>query len=143
MATKYYAAEPMFITLSDNKGTLLYNEVVWNIMRMFLMEEEGVDAESALKMLDEMEETDFRNLKEVAEQEYASPEFQEYLERVHLYPGTENAPKLHPVEELLMDEDKESPLTEAEANKRLMEVLNEFPWGMFKVTYLESGDGME
>ena len=129
------------------QGTLLYREVIWNIMRMILMSEGGgewdyMDAESALKTLDEMPIEQFDKLKAVAEIEYASPRFQEYMERIHLYPGTASAPELQPVEDIVRDEDDEM-LTEAEVHERLMEVLDEFSWEMFCLTHLESRGEMD
>ena len=102
MTKNFFAAEPIYLTLSDMQGTLLYREVIWNIMRMILMSEgdgewDYMDAESALKTLDEMPIEQFDKLKAVAEIEYASPRFQEYMERIHLYPGTASAPELQPV----------------------------------------------
>ena len=142
MATKYYAAEPMFITLSDHKGTLLYREVLWNIMRMLLMEREGITAETALTRMDDLPTEEYAALKAEAATEYAAPEFQQYMERIHLYPETVNAPKLQPVETLLKEENEKA-LTETEAESRLMEVLNEYPWGMFAATYLNSSEEMD
>ena len=129
------------------QGTLLYREVIWNIMRMILMSEgdgewDYMDAESALKTLDEMPIEQFDKLKAVAEIEYASPRFQEYMERIHLYPGTASAPELQPVEDIVRDEDDEM-LTEAEVHERLMEALDEFSWEMFCLTHLESSREMD
>lgn len=136
MATKYYAAEPLFLTLSHHSGPLLYGEIIWNIMRLLLMsygngEWDSMDAENALEELDEILMEQFDKLKEEAEKEYSSPEFQEYLERIHLYPGTVNAPKLQPVEELLTDEDDKSPLSEEIVKERLMAALDEYDWQGF------------
>ena len=96
MAQKYYAAEPIWLTLSDKPGTLQYIEVLWNIMRMLLMSE-GMDAESALEALNEMPATEYDRLKARAAAEYADPQIQDYLERINLYPGTPTAPQLKPV----------------------------------------------
>lgn len=119
----------MLLTLSDKKGTLLYREVVWNIMRMLLMDE-GMDAESALEELDRMPMQEFNELKRRAEREYADHDFQEYLERIHLYPETPNAPKLIPVEELLYEEGEKR--TEQETHERMMEILDEFSMKEFQ-----------
>lgn len=100
MAQKYYAAEPIWLTLSDKPGKLQYVEVLWNIMRMLLMSEEGTDAETALKELDEMPQEEFDRLKARAAAEYADPQIQDYLETINLSPGTPNAPQLKPVESL-------------------------------------------
>lgn len=141
MATSYFAAEPIYLTLSDMQGTLLYREVIWNIMRMILMskgngEWDCMDAERALETLNEMPIGQFEKLKTEAEIEYASPRFQEYMERIHLFPGTASTPELQPVEDIVRNEDDEI-LTEVEVNERLMEALDEFPWEMFCLTYLD------
>lgn len=71
MSQKYYAAEPIWLTLSGNQGRLSYWVVVRNIMRMLLMSKEDVDAETALEMLDEMPMDEFDRLKRRAAAEYA------------------------------------------------------------------------
>ena len=147
MATSFFAAEPIYLTLSDKEGTLLYREVIWNIMRMILMSEgngewDCMDAESALETLNDMPIEQFEKLKAEAEIEYASPRFQEFMERKHLYPGTASAPELQPVEEIVRDDDDEI-LTAAEVNERLMESLDEFSWEMFCLTYLNGSGEMD
>ena len=141
MVQKYYAAQPIALTLSDKKGTLQYTEILWNIMRMLLMGEEQMDAESALEALDKMPKEEFNNLKEAAAEEYADQAFQDYLERIHLYPETPNAPQLKPVESLLYAENEK--VSEQETHNRLMEKLDEMTWGMFLLQEVVSSDGMD
>ena len=144
MAQKYYAAEPIWLTLSDKPGTLHYVEVLWNIMRMLLMSEEGVDAETALEILDEMPQEEYNRLKARAAAEYADPEFQEYLERKHLYPETVNAPELEPVETQLYEpEDSDLVSTEEETQRRLMERLDEMDWQGFKLWEMDNSCEMD
>ena len=62
MVSTFYAPQrcPLWLTVTDHKGTLNNNDLVWNLMRLILMEEEDLDAEEALQALDEMEMEAFR-----------------------------------------------------------------------------------
>ncbi len=149
MAQKYYATEPIWLTLSDNPGTLQYVEVLWNIMRMLLMSEgneeyNSMDAESALEELDEMPMEEFNKLKARAKAEYADPQFQEYLERIDLCVGGRNAPTLEPVENLLYEpEEGGAEPTEEETLTRLMERLDEMDWQGFQLWELDNSCEMD
>ena len=143
MEQKYYAVPeaPLFLTLSDKPGTLQYVEVLWNIMRMLLMSEEGLDAEESLKMLNEMPKEAFDSLKARAAAEYSDPQFQEYLERKHLYLGTPNAPQLQPVEQILSGEGET--LREKEVIELMWEMLDEMDWSGFQMWELDNSCEMD
>ena len=149
MAQKYYATEPIWLTLSDKPGTLQYVEVLWNIMRMILMSEgneeyNSMDAESALEELDEMPMEGFNKLKARAKAEYADPQFQEYLERIDLCVGGRNAPTLEPVENLLYEPEEGDPLTTVEETQwRLMERLDKMDWQGFRLWELDNSCEMD
>ena len=143
MSQKYYAAEPIWLTLSGNQGRLSYWVVVRNIMRMLLMSEEGVDAETALEMMDEMPMDEFDRLKRRAAAECADPKFQDYMERISLSLEAQ-APILEPVENLLYEPEEGDPVsTEDETQSRLMERLDEMDWQGFQLWELDNSCEMD
>ena len=143
MAMKYYAAQeaPLVLTLSTTQQTTMYSIIVWNIMRMLLMDEEDVDAESALEMLDEMEMQEFNKLKERAASQFADWDFQAYMERKGINPESKEA--LIPVEELLKDPDETDKPTPEQTNNLLMEMLNEYGWSEFQTWEIDNSSEMD
>ena len=104
----------------------------------------SMDAESALEELDQMPREEFDRVKAKAEAEYADPQFQKYLERIHLCVGGKNAPKLEPVENLLFEpEEDDTEPTEDETQTLLTERLDEMSWQGFRLWEMDNSCEMD
>lgn len=96
MAQRFYAPRDYhWLTVSDKEGRLTEIDLAWNIMRMMVMSEEGVNAAEALRILDEMAMPEFNKLKDQAYKELYDPAMQAYLERNQIRVGQ----LLRPVED--------------------------------------------
>ena len=109
METKYYAPQGQLLclTLATHSGKLTYSDVLNNLMRMALMDDQEVpDAEEAMQEIKQMSQEQYSNLRAWCQDRMAQEDFQLYLDS-------------HP---LPIGEEME-PITEVEA---MWEELNEF-----------------
>ena len=97
METKYYAPQQGLhcLTLATHPGTLTEADVVDNLVRMSLMDDE-LSAEEAMEEAKSLPVKKLRVLMDDAQWEYNSPEFQDYLTTKELHPSLNL--KLEPVE---------------------------------------------
>ena len=124
METKFYAPQQGLhcLTMATHPGTLTEEDIVDNLVRMSLMDN-NLSAEEAMKEVKNLPVNELHKIKEAEWWEYNSPEFQDYLTRRNLQPNQEL--KLVPITEAMKDEDEER-ITEEEALNRMWEMLDEF-----------------
>lgn len=122
MAQKFYARKPFhWMAVSDMEGDLSGTDLLWNIMRMMVMSEEDVNSREAFKILDEMPQEQFDELKRNAESWLYDPEMQAYLERKNVKEGD----RMYPVED---EEELMSNLDEMDWESFLSGELPEAEW---------------
>ena len=116
MAPKFYAPSNWdCLTISRHPGTLTRSDMVENLMRMLLMQQENLSAEQAISRLTEMPDNRLADLRKRATEFLDSPDMQKYLEmKPQASPGT----PLLPITEVLGMENPE------EANQWLMQELD-------------------
>ena len=131
METKYYAPQQGLhcLTLAKHPGILTEQDVVDNLVRMSLMDDE-LSAEEAMEEARQLPTDKLKALVDDMWWEYNSPEFQDYLTRKNLRPNQEQ--KLVPITEAMRYED-ENQITEEEALSRMWERLDEFNLDEFKM----------
>jgi hypothetical protein len=97
METKYYAPPQALhcLTIATHPGKLTEANVTDNLVRMILMED-GLSAEEAIEEAKSLPVKELRNVVDVAQMEYNSPEFQDYLTQKRLHPSLNL--KLEPIE---------------------------------------------
>ena len=88
METKYYAPPQALhcLTIATHSGKLTEADVTDNLVRMILMED-GLSPEEAVAEAKRLPVKELRNVIDVAQQEYNSPEFQDYLTQKKLHPS--------------------------------------------------------
>jgi hypothetical protein len=87
MEQKYYAPPQALhcLSITTHPGTLTEANVVDNLVRMILMED-GLSVEEAIEEAKSLPVKQLRNVVDVAQMEYNSPEFQDYLTQKNLLP---------------------------------------------------------
>jgi hypothetical protein len=135
METKFYAPPQALhcLTITTHPGTLTEANVVDNLVRMSLMDDE-LSAEEAMEEARQLPTDKRKALVDDMWWEYNSPEFQDYLIRKQILPSkiNEDNLKLVPITEAMRDED-ENQITEEEALSRMWERLDEFNLDEFKM----------
>ena len=88
MEQKYYAPPQALYCLSitTHPGTLTEANVVDNLVRMILMED-GLSPEEAIEEAKSLPVKELRNVVDVAQMEYNSPELQDYLTQKRIHPS--------------------------------------------------------
>lgn len=104
--SKYYRAKeaPAYLTLTTHPGKLTYQDLVQNIMRMILMNEENLErlsAEEALQKIDQMPPKEYKSLQEQAEDNLDWREdLKDFLSRNNIQAGMELTPYQETLDEL-------------------------------------------
>ena len=95
METKYYAPQGQLLclTLATHSGKLTYSDVLNNLMRMALMDDQEVpDAEEAMQEIKQMSQEQYSNLRAWCQDRMAQEDFQKYLNNNPLPIGEEMKP---------------------------------------------------
>ena len=130
----YYApieAVPLYLTITTHSGVLTHRDIIENLMRMILMDQEtdeydGMDAETAMEELEKMSREEYQKLYRNAEAIYIDIQWTGYFDRTHLHEGL----TLYPLATALQTQN-EDPISEEEALDVMWENLNEFSMNGF------------